>query len=492
MLGFLLVAVAWASAAADDFEPHALPPYGIAAEHLQAVLQATGRGKAFPENAEFHGLRTLFFGGSYDFRCAAARAIDPDWQALCDELAEAREGRRATAQDVVHWAVNVSPGDDAAACRHKLRAYFERRAAKQPFTVRGKVTAEKSGAPLAGAFVRGASTAGAFADAQGRYAIVTLSTHAGQLHLGAFAEGKYRSLLFRGKADAADETVDFALVDEVPLHGRVFAPTGGRGAPFAVVECYCVDGTNRLGYAAATADAKGRFLLRGARPANTRTFSLRAFGFEPVAGAATAYAGSGTEDDPVELQMTEQRLLEGRVVDENGRPAPHARIEYVPLDSNRFNQSPLLAWTDVRGRFRLAAPPESGNSSRTMAVHGSGFVSARVPLPPPGQEARIELGRAGGFLEGTIRLPNGEPAGNCLLSSVMEVGAQPPDSLLHFGAATATDAKGKFRLGPLPAGKSFSFAAQQGNARKRLKAVVGEPGDFQLPAERIEVADDDL
>jgi hypothetical protein len=149
-------------------------------------------------------------------------------------------------------------------------------------------------------------------------------------------------------------------------------------------------------------------------------------------------------------------LVEGRVIDEQGRPIAGARIE----DSTRGLDPSVFAWchvTDAEGRFRAHLP--RGKSIR-LAVRAQGYVPAIQDVPPdpdrPPVEFRLERGRR---LRGRVVDPSGHPIegalANALGVSPKEIvgpdgkRAMAPDIPFRFHAWT--DEHGRFDWDAAPA-----------------------------------------
>src|SRR5262245_64155281 len=75
----------------------------------------------------------------------------------------------------------------------------------------------------------------------------------------------------------------------------------------------------------------------------------------------------------VSAQTPAGPALEGRVLDEAGRPVVGARV----------TAGGAAARTDEDGRFRLERPPDDA----TLVVEADGFLPARVPVRALGQAA---------------------------------------------------------------------------------------------------------
>ncbi|HEU4420469.1 MAG TPA: carboxypeptidase-like regulatory domain-containing protein, partial [Planctomycetota bacterium] len=193
-------------------------------------------------------------------------------------------------------------------------------------------------------------------------------------------------------------------------------------------------------------DAEGIARFPSMRAGRTGLIADRGHWFEN----AHVVAGKETE---VEFVMPVGVLITGIVVSALGVPVAGAEVEL---------ESSVVATTDGHGRFTVrGASPHYSIGARAL---GHGASKAQQLMPHDGKaEVRLELGAAGGIVEGQALDPDGKPLANVRVDiGVWQggrswVGDAPPRP-----ARTRTDAEGRFRAIGIPLGEQSLRARASG------------------------------
>ncbi|MCW5807825.1 MAG: carboxypeptidase regulatory-like domain-containing protein, partial [Deltaproteobacteria bacterium] len=257
-------------------------------------------------------------------------------------------------------------------------------------------------------------------DATGRY---ELALAPGWYRIVAGADGY--TAAFHQLEVRADETLDLRLNAGATIAGRVLDPDR-RPAPGAVVA---------VGARTTIAGPEGRFSLDGMRPGRFEVLAAHGDLVAPPREVTVAYGGAVD----VELVLAVSRAaIAGRVVDGDGHPVANARVEA---------DGPLArhAVTGADGTYRIA-----GLVAGTYEVAGTAAdlvrASTSAVVGPDGEStADLRLAR-GVTVRGVVRTARGEPVAG---ATVATSAANLRDPRLDV----TTDARGAFRVGPLPTGQ---------------------------------------
>ncbi|HZL99707.1 MAG TPA: carboxypeptidase regulatory-like domain-containing protein, partial [Planctomycetota bacterium] len=152
----------------------------------------------------------------------------------------------------------------------------------------------------------------------------------------------------------------------------------------------------------------GRFRIWPRETAGHLEVSLSRTQFWPPAPQSYPIEPGAADIEDLELVYDSGFSVEGRVLDQGGRPVRHASVLLGPASgagSDGFA-------TDSSGRFLirdLAPPPELG--SLTLAATKAGYLPSQLELPVPTGTARVltvDLTlQLGGTIEVVVRLPSG-------------------------------------------------------------------------------------
>jgi len=306
--------------------------------------------------------------------------------------------------------------------------------------LRGIVTSDESGRPLAGATVEvfddyepdearahlldgdpiGAPLAHGRTDAAGRYRIEVRG--GGRMVVVASATGRERRRCGRPFVPAGERDLgECALPEGRTIAGKVLASTGAPAARALVVARRAVVETGRWSEAgrsgrtvafpaAARTDSAGRFTIEGAARSAVNLHVL-------ATGAAPALLAGVRRDAGVEIRLAAGRTVSGLVVGPDGAPAPGA---WALAGADGWDG---LARADERGAFAIArvrsgatslvalpadanpaaaAPGYAPSASVNVNVTADGTPPAPVVLKlRPGASVRVRL------VDAATRLPIG-------------------------------------------------------------------------------------
>jgi hypothetical protein len=386
----------------------------------------------------------------------------------------------------------------------------------KPGAIAGAVTAQSTGAPIAGALLtlrpyQSASEQGqAVSDAHGQFALegippgiydvfVRADGFLDQLRSGLTVGTGQRfplqvALTGTGSIagvvrDGGGRTVAGALVRVTGGGGGGFGGGGFGGGGFGGGGFGGGGGGPGGGagggggqqWLQAVSDAAGAYRLDGLRPGNVRLSAGRdALGFGPTASAQVVESQTTTLD----LVLTDNGLIRGKVTRKSdGGPA--AQIPVRAMQSGAFGgmqDGAVLASvdTDLSGQFSVSVPP--GNY-RVMAIapgggpprRGGGGQPPALAAVSPGQPAQVELvvddtvpGTVGSVVE-----PTGGPAAGAAVALLGDKG-QP------VGFAVA-DASGKFNAVQFRGDAPTAVRARNGGRiGEALASSIGANGELQI------------
>ncbi|HZL35943.1 MAG TPA: carboxypeptidase regulatory-like domain-containing protein [Tepidisphaeraceae bacterium] len=156
-----------------------------------------------------------------------------------------------------------------------------------------------------------------------------------------------------------------------------------QGSPIANAEVT----PDRFGMISGThTDAQGHFILRGVAPGPARIKAI-ADGYAPQMINAQADAGAGAGAKPLELVLEKGRLLQGRVVDKQGKPIADALVTIA-----KWRDEPGVGgfWgrTDADGRFKWNSAPAD---AVTLSIGDADYMPATVVAIANGKELAVVL-----------------------------------------------------------------------------------------------------
>ncbi len=165
----------------------------------------------------------------------------------------------------------------------------------------------------------------------------------------------------------------------------------------------------------ATTDDEGHFRLsKLSHRQNYRDyfFTVQAAGYAPVLVEVSDYETAR----PVEIKLKRGQAVEGRVVDEDGKP-----LEGVSIKLDRWMGRPrqfhLKTTTDADGEFRIHdAPPERTE----YELEKKGYITVRTSLSPSSQDYRITLRPPVWIVGSIVDAETNQPLPKCTLTKGWE------------------------------------------------------------------------
>ena len=225
----------------------------------------------------------------------------------------------------------------------------------------------------------------------------------------------------------------------------------------------------------------------------------------------------------VDFSLTRGGVITGRITDADGNPVVSAFIILDPLEKsadvyNNIQQSPRMFFTDDRGVYRLFGLPAGrylvsaskvDSSSFAQLLNGNTAVKTYYPGVPDRPKAKpVEVAAGTEALGIDIKL--GVPAKGFVVSGrVIETETRKPvaEAIISYEAIarevsdkdenednervgeesglTVTNARGEFRLEPVPPG-AFKASATFPNQASRATEYYTDPVQFEVRAANIE------
>ncbi|MCA9319753.1 MAG: sigma-70 family RNA polymerase sigma factor, partial [Planctomycetes bacterium] len=208
-------------------------------------------------------------------------------------------------------------------------------------------------------------------------------------------------------APGTQEARRLGLLGTLVVHARI---EESRPAPGLRVSATTLDSEWGLVEVSGRTDALGTFVFEGLPVGRYEVCALRG-------GQQTVRVSAG-QTTSMTLNLSGGRRVEGRVVDQDGRPLPRAEIWLsMAVDPNHGD---LVDATDDRGRFQLEAV-----DSHRLAVFADGFEPGVVEIPSQGSsfETTIRLNRGGSVLDVRVEDEAGQPIANAYVMARQRIAA---------------------------------------------------------------------
>ena len=290
----------------------------------------------------------------------------------------------------------------------------------------------------------------------------------------AHAFGQPRAQIAGKPADDAPASGRMLLV------GRVLDPQG-KPVPGAAVAAYAwgkfrhrapgILPTSMVSIGDGSSDETGRFRLDAPRTSSSQYETVGAIAIAPGFGATWAELDPDAEKPTAEITLMPEQVIQGRLFDVQGRPAPLVEIGVSTLmrgapanggppqdvDMVRFSWTdakkrpawPAPAITDAAGRFALRGVGRGVRVS--LAVDDPRFARQRIQLDTDGAPGPKELTRTlepAHFITGRVTYADtGKPAPRALL--VVHASFESGRGLVP--SEVRTDVDGRFRANTSPA-----------------------------------------
>jgi RNA polymerase sigma-70 factor (ECF subfamily) len=361
-------------------------------------------------------------------------------------------------------------------------------------TVRGRVVDAETGAPIAGATVAESWTLrrAVRTGADGRFVLGGLRV---QGVIPCYVQAPGFTSAARDVVAEMDGEVVFRLARGAEVTGRL---VDGAGA--AVTDAYVAVGASYssapgLGdcdWLPAPVASDGRFAATGLRPELHYWLFVRARGFGTRVHALPRPLASGERHDVGDVRLRPPARLEGRVVDDDGRPI--AGVEITVLGANTDRRASLAdgaappqvsqfeereAHTDAAGRFCFGALAGGSYRIRARPIGRLDPVTADVELEDGGARDDVQLVIARGLtIAGTVARDASAADHVLWLSATAEAGDG------HVTTRVAAD--GTFRFEGLAEGR-YTIAllmAPDGMTMPPLREIEAGATGVRLAVER--------
>ena len=184
-----------------------------------------------------------------------------------------------------------------------------------------------------------------------------------------------------------DQTAVMVMHRGTTIKGRVTDESGKPIAGALICNQYDCYDPNPLKLSTTT-DNDGYFRLSGlSHRQNYRDyfFTVQAAGYAPV----FVEVSDADSEKPVDIRLTPGRSVQGKVVDENGKPLEGVSIK-LDYWMGRPRQFYLKTTTDSAGKFRIDDAPLDRTE---YEIEKKGYMTVRKPLPPSSAIYTIALKR---------------------------------------------------------------------------------------------------
>ncbi len=316
-------------------------------------------------------------------------------------------------------------------------------------------------------------------DANGRFEIADLPP--GNFDLTAQGRG-YASLTVPGlsvpEGGGSTDLGTLVLPPGVVLEGFVVDPQG-RAVKEARVFVTPAEEARGLAAppteAAAMTGPDGFFRVEDRRAGETVRVDVQRSGY----AAASAPGVQIPREAPLRIVLQPSGVLEGRTVDQDGRPVAGARVSVLPVD--QFSPALLLgrpprATSEEDGSFRIEAPPGS-LELRAMAEGRQSSKMVRVELQPGQTMKGIEVVLpAGAVVEGRVLSPRGTPVAGAEVGLVF---SQMTREAAWSSVRVTADGEGRYRLEGVPPGPQ-TFQAEHPGYRRAARDLSVQAGENTL------------
>ena len=241
----------------------------------------------------------------------------------------------------------------------------------------------------------------------------------------------------------------------------------------------------------ATTDATGAFVLRGLPAGRYRLFGTAhgAAAFTTDGRATLIELGRGERRDGIVVEVDGGASVEGRVVDQNGRPVPQVAVQYRHATLDDI----CNAITDDAGAFRCpilaggAAYTPTVRPDRASAIYFRPATGASFPpidirdgsTHITGQILRVTVARA--RIAGRVVTQGGAPYPDVSVRALEEVTAYTPGTAKWMGVRSAiTDASGRFQIDVWGGATYTVHARAAGGAEAAVPRVDGGAADITI------------
>jgi uncharacterized GH25 family protein/protocatechuate 3,4-dioxygenase beta subunit len=216
----------------------------------------------------------------------------------------------------------------------------------------------------------------------------------------------------------------------------------------------------------------GYFRVEDRRAGETVDLDASRSGYAPSA-APGVRAPTG---EPVRIVLQPASAVEGKVVDDDGRPVAGAKVVVLPID-RRGGFQIRDGTSDDSGAFRIEDVPPGEAEARATA---SGFQTAYLSNLEirAGQDLKgVEIVLApGAAVEGRVVSPSGRPVAG---ADVRVIEAEEGRRFFRMPVVTRTDGDGRYRLeGVAPGARTFQ--ADHKSYRPAVRDLEVRPGENTL------------
>lgn len=285
-----------------------------------------------------------------------------------------------------------------------------------------------------------------------------------------------------GKAGVAElqETLErrIASGEPVTVEGRVVSASTGKLVPYVDVVF-----RGRGVAVTATSGSDGRYSAE----LSPDRYTVRAIGDGVLGSGGEPLVVAGAEDLSFDLTVQELATISGQVVDEQGRPAAGARVEYGPVtraqkDHKKFGDWAAIVEADSSGRFELRVIAGGDVHIDAYSDERRGHAYLR-DVDHGGRREGVRIQLDGGVLiAGIVLDPGGSPVAGATVQAYM----RERDQHMTERHETTTDEHGRFAFDRMISGRLTLEATAPGHAPSAPEPRKLAPGADELIELRLQ------
>lgn len=329
--------------------------------------------------------------------------------------------------------------------------------------ITGRVSDIETGEPVRGHIVTAQNTdtakivdfSACKTDMNGYY---KLNVPPGKININILAPEDYENIPQNHVVEVEEgntlKNIDFRFKKGIEITGKVLSPAG-KPVPDAVISQIFEENNDWNRHMFLKSGKDGTFKIKGLTEGRKLVLNVEQEDLK-LKGKTETDVKSGV-NLIINLEKYETKKINGRVVDEQGKPVPGANIELTTFYENGIGFGSVAAVADSEGKYKVEGLVEGNKYALTAKAKG--YTDGSIPISAPPEEKKpsdyrkilpdgkntpVEtvLYKADRWIEGTISDEQGEPVAGANLT----INGGPSGFKM-----SVTDSKGNFRIDSLSA-----------------------------------------